>query len=110
MVVGLLNKTMAKTMALTAIAAMAILPTVHMAFAASATTSLPPEHAEVLRLAQERVQAATQRGAFGNGIPILTDMMSVLPWIGIALSAALGTIVAARFLTSRMQNEALIVQ
>jgi hypothetical protein len=57
---GLLKNTMAKMMTLTAIAAMAILPTVHVAFAVSTTTSLPPEYAEVLRLAQkERTQAAT---------------------------------------------------
>ncbi len=107
---GLLKNTMAKMMALTAISVMAILPTVHVAFAASTATSLPPEYAEVLRLAQERVQAATQPGAFGNGTPILTDMMGMLPWIGIAISAALGTVAAVRIPTPRMQNETPLVQ
>ncbi len=107
---GLLKNTIAKMMALTAIAAMAILPAVHVAFAGSTAASLPPEYAEILLLAQERVQASTQPDAFGNGTPILTDMTGMLPWIGIAISAALETVVAARILTSKMQNEALLVQ
>ena len=110
MIGGLLKNTMAKMMAVIAIAAMAILPTVHVAFAASTATSLPPDYVEVLRLAQEKVQAATQQGAFGNVTPILTDIIGMLPWIGIAISAALGTVVAVRILTSRMQNEALTIQ
>jgi hypothetical protein len=63
-----------------------------------------------LRLAQERVQAATQPGAFGNGTPFLTDIISILPWIDIAISAALGAVVAARILISKMQSEALVAQ
>jgi hypothetical protein len=34
----------------------------------------------------------------------------MLPWIGIAISAALGAVVAARILISKMLSEALIAQ
>ena len=60
--------------------------------------NISPEYDEMLRLAQERVQVATQPGAFGNGIPFLTDITSMLPWIGIAISAAIGALIAARIL------------
>lgn len=106
---GLIKTTMAKMMTSTA-AAMAILSTVHVAFAASIEASISPEYNEMLRLAQERVQAATQPGAFGNGTPLLTDIMSMLPWMGVAISATLGAVVAARILISKMQSEALIAQ
>ncbi len=107
---GLFKTTMAKMIASTTAAAMTILSTVRVAFAASTEGSISPEYSEMLRLAQERVQAATQPGAFGNGTPILTDIISILPWIGIAISAALGAVVAARILISKMQSEALVAQ
>ncbi len=58
-----------------------ILSTVRMAFAASTDASLPPEYTAMLRLAQEKVHAATQPGAFGNGVPVLfgADPMALLP-------------------------------
>ena len=86
------------------------LSTVRVAFAASTEASISPGYNEMLRLAQEKVQAATQPGAFGNGVPLLTDIMSMLPWIGIAISAAIGALIAARILIPKMQREALIAQ
>ena len=106
---GLIKTTMSKMMASTA-AAMAILSSVRVAFAASTGANISPEYGEMLRLAQERVQVATQPGAFGNGVPLLTDITSMLPWIGIAISATIGALIAARILISKMQSDALVVQ
>ena len=58
-----------------------ILSTARMAFAASTGMSLSPEYNEILRLAQQKVLAAIQRGAFGNGFPMLysAEPMMLVP-------------------------------
>ncbi|TLY10461.1 MAG: hypothetical protein E6K88_03815 [Thaumarchaeota archaeon] len=96
--------------AVTATAMLAALSTVRVAFAASTDSRLPPEYTELLRLAQQKVQAATQPGAFGNGTPLFHDVMSILPWLGLAACAAVGAVVAAKILTSRMRSDALVAQ
>ncbi|UVS68354.1 hypothetical protein [Nitrososphaera viennensis] len=87
-----------------------IVSTARMAFAASTNTSLPPEYMEMLRLAQQKVHAATQPGAFGNGVPVLygVDLMTLLPWIGIAGAAAVTAIYAARLLAPKIRGGALL--
>ncbi|MEO9296145.1 MAG: hypothetical protein ABI347_11190 [Nitrososphaera sp.] len=83
-----------------------IVSTVRVAFAASTGASLPPEYGELLGLAQQKVQAATQPGAFGNGVPVLygADPATMLPWIGVAISAALAAVCAVKLLTPRIRN------
>lgn len=108
------KNTLAK-IAATATAGMAtILSTVRMAFAASTGTTMPPEYAEILRLAQQKVQAATQPGAIGNGVPLLNnlniDPASVLPWIGIGEAAGIAAAVAAKLLTQDAKSAVLAAQ
>ncbi|MEW5839691.1 hypothetical protein [Nitrososphaera sp.] len=81
---------LSRTAALAAGAVVAALSAVRAAFASSTGSSLPPEYSEVLRLAQEKVQAATQPGALGNGVPIISDAgaSAMLPWLGIVAAAA----------------------
>lgn len=88
------------------------LSAVRVAFAASTETSLPPEYNEILRLAQEKVHAATQPGAYGNGVPMLfgADSMTLLPWIGVAAAAAITAVCAAKLLAPKTSNEALLAQ
>ncbi|AIF83930.1 hypothetical protein NTE_01870 [Candidatus Nitrososphaera evergladensis SR1] len=87
-----------------------ILSTVRMAFAASTDASLPPEYTEMLRLAQEKVHAATQPGAFGNGVPLLfgADPMSLLLWIALAVSATMAAVCAGKILAPKMRSDPLL--
>ncbi|MDQ3837578.1 MAG: hypothetical protein M3270_11705 [Thermoproteota archaeon] len=41
------------------------------------------------------MQDGTHPGAFGNGNCILTDILSMLPWISMATSVVVGATVAA---------------
>jgi hypothetical protein len=92
-------------------AAMTILPAVHVAFAVSTDSSLPSEYAEMLRLAEEKVHAATQPGAFGNGVPILNiDPAGMLPWIGLGVALSIGAVISAKLLTPRMKSQVLTAQ
>jgi hypothetical protein len=105
MLSGLVRKTLAKIAASTATSTMAVLSTVRMAFAASTDSGLSPEYNQILRLAEEKVHAATQPGAFGNGVPVMNiDMVSVFPWMGVAAAVAIGAVVAAKLLAQRMRN------
>ena len=89
-----------------------VLSTVRVAFAASTGISQPPEYNEILRLAQEKVHAATQPGAYGNGVPILfgADSMTLLPWIGIAVATAIAVVCAAKLLAPKTIKEAPLAQ
>ena len=74
--------------------------------ASGASKSLPPEYTEMLRLAQDKVNAASQPGAIGNGIPFLNaDLGRLFPWIGFEIAAAFMALFAARFLMPRLKNE-----
>jgi len=112
MIGGQVRKTLAKMTTTAAAGALTLLSTIRMAFAAGANASMSPEHAEMLRLAEQKVQAATQPGAIGNGVPMISgaDAMSLLPWIGVAISAAIALVCAAKFLTPLMRNDALLAQ
>jgi hypothetical protein len=79
------------------------------AFAASTDANLPPEYGELLGLAQQKVQAATQPGAFGNGVPVLygADPVTMIPWIGVAISVALAAVCAVKLLAPRIRNGVL---
>jgi len=101
---------LSKIAAVTATAMVAALSPVRVAFAASTDSRLPPEYVEMLRLAQQKVQAATQPGAFGNGTPFIGDFMGMLPWLGLAACAAVGAVVAAKIFTSRMLGDAQVAQ
>lgn len=108
-----IRNVISRTAAMAGAAAAAALSTVRAAFAAStdATSALPPEYSELLRLAQEKVQAATQPGAFGNGTPLIGDAAAMLPWVAIAACAAAGTaVIAAKVLKSRIRGEAMLAQ
>ena len=89
-----------------------ILSTVRMAFAVSTDTRLSPEYIELLRLAHEKVHAATQPGALGNGVPVLfgADPVTLLPWIGVTISAAVGAVCAAKILVPKTRNDALLAR
>ncbi len=110
----LLRRTLTTMAASTVAAAIAILSTVRVAFAASTDARLPPEYDEMLRLAQQKVQAATQPGAFGNGIPFLNsiniDPASALPWIGIGAAAGIAAIVAAKLLSPDAKSTVFAAQ
>lgn len=76
MIGGQVKNVLAKIAATTMAGAATVLSTVRVAFAASTGTSQPSEYNEILRLAQEKVHAATQLGAccrqeyhLGNGLP-----------------------------------------
>jgi hypothetical protein len=81
-----------------------------VAFAASTDSKLPPEYTELLRLAQEKVQAATQEGAFGNGTPLIGNVMGMLPWLGVVACAVAGAVIAAKIFMKRMKGSALTAQ
>ncbi len=68
---GLVRKILTAIVAPIMTAAMTVLSTVHVAFAANTDASLPPEYVEMLRLTAEKVRVATQPGAFGNGVPLM---------------------------------------
>jgi hypothetical protein len=112
MIGGPVKSTLAKIAAAATAGMATILSTVRMAFAASTGTSLPPEYTDILGLAQQKVQAATQPEAIGNGVPMLygADPMTLLPWVGLAAAVAIGAVCAAKLLAPRMRNDALIVQ
>ena len=79
---------------------------VRVAFAASTGSGLSPEYSEMLRLAEEKVSAANQPGAIGNGVPIVNvDLGGLFPWFGISIAAAIGVLLAARFLMQRPRSE-----
>src|SRR5688572_22979646 len=101
MIGGSVKNALAKIAATAGAGIATVLSTARTAFAVSTDTSLPPEHGEMLRLAQEKVHAATQPGAFGNGVPLMfgADPMGLLPWIGVAVSGAIAAVCAAKFLT-----------
>jgi CO/xanthine dehydrogenase Mo-binding subunit len=86
-----------------AAALIAAMSSVRKALAAPAeSVLLPPEYDAILRLAEEKVRAATQQGALGSGVPMLTgDMSSLLPWLGLATGVAIGAVVAAALLAPR---------
>ena len=111
MIGGPIKNALVKIAATATAGATTILSTIRMAFAAGTDTSMPPEYAEMLRLAEQKVQAATQPGAFGNGVPVLfgADPMALLPWIGVAVSAAVAVVCAAK-LAPKMRNDALLAQ
>lgn len=107
---GGLKTVLSKLAAITATAMVAALSAVRVAFAASTDSRLPPEYVEMLRPAQEKVQAATQPGAFGNGTPLIGDVTGILPWLGLAACAAIAAVVAAKLFTSRIPGDALVAQ
>lgn len=108
------RKVLTKIAASSAAAAVAVLSIVRVAFAASTDARLPPEYTEILKLAQQKVQAATQPEAFGNGIPLLNsiniDPASGLPWIGIGAAAGIAAIVAAKLLSPDAKRTVLAAQ
>ena len=112
MIGGAIKQMLAKIAAAATAGVATVLSTARMAFAASTDVSLSPEYNEMLRLAQEKVHAATQPGALGNGVPVLfgADPMSLLPWIGVAVSAAIAAVCAAKFLAPKMRSDALLAQ
>jgi hypothetical protein len=105
---GLVRKTLAEIAASTAASTMAVLSTVHVAFAANTDSGLSPEYNQMLSLAEEKVRAATQPGAVGNGVPVMNmmnmDMVSMLQWMGVAAAVAIGAVVAAKILPPRMRS------
>ena len=82
-----------------------------VAFAAGTDSALPPEYTEILRLAEEKVNSATQPGASGNGVPIISgDFFGILPWLGVALAAAVAPYLAAKFLMPMIKRESMTAQ
>ena len=112
MIRGPIRNAVARMAAAATAGAMTILSTIRMALAAGTDASLPPEYTEMLRLSQEKVRAATQPGAIGNGVPMLygVDPMSWVPWIGVAAAVAIAAVCAAKILAPRMRNDAPIVR
>ena len=110
MISGQVKDVLAKTASATTAGMATIISTVRMAFAAGTDTSLPPEYNEIVRLAQLKVQTATQPGAFGNGVPILygSDLGTLLPWIGLAVSAAVAAVCANKLLAPKIGKDALV--
>lgn len=107
---GGIKTVLSKIAAVTATAVVAAIAPIRVAFAASTDATLPPEYTELLRLAQDKVQAATQPGAYGNGTPLIGDFMGMLLWLGLAACAAVGAVVAAKIFTSRIRGDALVAQ
>jgi hypothetical protein len=111
-----IRNVISKAAAMTAAIAAAALSAVRTAFAASTDSSLPPEYTELLRLAHEKVQAATQPGAFGNGTPLIGggggDLAAMLPWVAVAACVAATAAVAAavKALRPKMSDEVMLVQ
>jgi hypothetical protein len=104
------GKTMLSRMAAAVATALVAVPSaIRVAFAAGTDPSLPPEYSEILRLAGEKVRAATQPGAIGNGVPIMNiDLGAMLPWMGVGIAAAVGAIVAAKCLAPRVRSKMII--
>lgn len=108
--IGGLQPILSRLAAATVTAAMTVLSAVRGALAASTSTALPPEYVEIRRLAEEKVRAATQPGAIGNGIPIMNiDLDAMLPWIGVGAAVAVCAVVAAKLLVSMIRGEAVFV-
>jgi len=106
--IGGFKKWLSRMAAAVAITLVAATSAVRMAFAASSGPTLPPEYTEMLRLAGEKVNAANQPGAIGNGIPLLNvDLEGLFPWFGISIAVAIGALLAARFLMPRPQSETI---
>lgn len=103
MIGGPVRNALAKIAATATAGAATILSTIRMASAASTDVSLP---SEMLRLAQEKMRAAIQPGAFGNGVPVLfgADPMALLPWIGVAAAVAITAVCAAKISTPKVRN------
>lgn len=111
--IGGLRLMLSRIAAITVATMVAALSAVRGAFAASTSTSLSPEYTEMLRLAEEKVQAATQPGAFGNGVPLLYDGLdptAMLPWVGVAATVAVAAICAAILIIKKVESRALIAQ
>jgi hypothetical protein len=104
-----LKAVLSRTAAASTAAMVATLSAVHGALAASTSSSLSPEYNEVLQLAKAKVEAATQPGAYGNGVPLLSstsaDPMSILPWIGIAVAVAITAVCTAKLLAPKMKSK-----
>lgn len=102
---------LAKIAATTAAGIVTILSTVRMALAASIDTSMSPEYTGMLRLAQEKVQSATQPEATGNGVPLLytADPMGLLVWIVIAFSAAVAGVYVWKILAPKMKRSNSVI-
>ena len=94
--------------ALAAAVLAALSTTVHVAYAAS--TKLAPGYEEILTLAQERVQVASQPAAYGPGVPLIRDAMGMLPWMGLAIGLALAAVIAAKVLVPRIRSDTLVAQ
>lgn len=112
-----IRNAISKTSAMTAAAAAAALSAVRTAFGASTDPSLPPEHMELLRLAHEKVQAATQPGAFGNGTPLIGgggggDVAAMLSWMAVAACVAAIAVIAAavKALRPKIRDEVMLAQ
>ena len=111
MLSGLAKKVLSVIAAPILTAAMTVLPAVHVAFAASTDSSLPSGYAEMLRLAEEKVNAATQPGAFGKRVPIAKiDPAGMRPWIGLGIALSVGVVIAVKLLTPGIKSVALTAQ
>src|SRR5690606_12395363 len=97
-----------RTTALVAAVLAVLSTTVHVAYAAS--TKLAPGYEEILTLAQERVEVASQPDAYGPGVPLIRDAMGMLPWIGLATGLALAATIAAKVLVARIRSDTLLAQ
>lgn len=107
----LAKKTLTTIVASILTAAMTVLSaTIHVAFAASTSSHLPPEYIEMLRLAEDKVRSATQPGAFGNGVPLLinVDPAGMISWIGLGIALGIGVIIAVKLFAPRAMNSMLL--
>ena len=109
--IGGIKNVLSRMSAAVATALVAAMSAVRVAFAADTDSGLPTEYTEVLRLAEEKVNSATQPGAFGNGVPIMSgDIIGILPWLGVGLAAAVAPYLAAKLLMPRIKRESMIAQ
>lgn len=108
---GELKSVLSRTAAAVGATLVAAISAVRTAFAAGTESNLPPEYAEMLRLAEDKVNAATQAGAMGNGVPVIGgDIIGMLPWLGAGLAVAIVPFFAAKFLMPRIKRESIIAQ
>ncbi|GEM_PF-3161062 len=109
---GGISRWLTKTAAAMLAGLAAILSTVRVAFGTSTDTSLPSGYSELLKLAHEKVQVATQPGAFGNGVPSLSgvDPMTVFALAGLAVGAAIAVIIAAKEVAPALGRRAIVAQ
>jgi hypothetical protein len=109
--IGGLKGVLSRTGAAVGATLVAAMSAVRTAFAAGTDSNVSPEYAEMLRLAEEKVNAATQAGATGNGVPIIGgDFIGMLPWLGAGLAVAIVPFFAAKFLVPRIKRESIIAQ